>query len=122
MLRLRAHQKAAAALSSSAPQKNATLMLADEAVGAKVKAALAPWNKDGPDVEADLQVDSLPPSSDPDLSDSCSDVSDVRILPEVTSSSDEDNWESETYSEEVLEGSSSDDECEVVMILTMFSD
>ncbi|KAG6806289.1 hypothetical protein H0H92_011923, partial [Tricholoma furcatifolium] len=120
MRRLRAERKEAVPSTSSAPQKYPTFNFTDEAVAAAVKATLTAWNEDGPNVEMDLQaahahmrslMDNLPPSSDASDSDStCSDMSDVRILPEVTSSSDEDSG-FDTYSEnEDAEGSSSDDE------------
>ncbi|KAG6809042.1 hypothetical protein H0H92_001828 [Tricholoma furcatifolium] len=124
---LRAQRKAAGALSSSTSQNHATLF-SNEAVGVAVKAALTSLTYNGPDVENNLQaahtrsiMDDLPPSSDPDLSDACSDISDVHFLPEVTSSSDE---ELETDTEyEGLEGStSSDDECSKQKVKTQPSD
>ncbi|KAG6806756.1 hypothetical protein H0H92_008556 [Tricholoma furcatifolium] len=87
-----------------------------------VKPALFALEGDCSDVKGGLHsghmqllMATLPPSSEPDYSDS--EASDIHELPAVTSSSDDDfPWLSESNSD------SSDDEREVVLLLTTFSD
>ncbi|KAG6826914.1 hypothetical protein H0H92_013912 [Tricholoma furcatifolium] len=87
-----------------------------------VQPALVALEGDSSDVKGglhsahmELLMATLPPSSEPDYSDS--EASDIHELPAVTSSSDDDRcWLSESNSD------SSDDEREVVLLLTTFSD
>ncbi|KAG6805706.1 hypothetical protein H0H92_014301, partial [Tricholoma furcatifolium] len=104
---------------SSTPRTNDDLRAAvnvalNDDLRATVNAALVALHERGPDIAGNLQtasrqiLDDLPPSSDPEYSDTLSEISDVHVLPEVTDSSDdESNWNAEP---QVLEASSSDDE------------
>ncbi|KAG6808006.1 hypothetical protein H0H92_005715 [Tricholoma furcatifolium] len=136
MRRLRADRKGETRTTPTATPQN--LYLTTEALTAAVKAALAAFNEGGSELadyfrtaQRQTNMVDLPPSSEPDYSDSCSETSDPQFLPEVTCSSDEENSDShfddytETWSsddEQFWETSSSDDEREVAIMLLAWAD
>ncbi|KAG6824457.1 hypothetical protein H0H92_006834 [Tricholoma furcatifolium] len=92
MCRLRAQRKDDEEITTS---RNNELSLSHNDLAAAVGAALMALHQHGPNIDGTEQrrsmLDDLPPSSEPDYSDSASDISDVGILPEVTSDDDEES-------------------------------